>query len=68
MNRRPPGLQLFRRLFQAVVGEETKGCGEERGGSLFWLVDREGLERDVLADPVWQVAGQEELAALALSG
>jgi hypothetical protein len=41
-------------------------CEEEGGRSLFWFVDRNGLQEDVLASPVWWVAGDDEKRRLAL--
>jgi len=49
--------------------EHLKGwCEEVGGGSLFWFVDRSGLESDVLADAVWHVAGGSGTRTLPLSG
>lgn len=42
-------------------------CEEERGRSLFWFVDRAGLEGDVLEDPVWLMASENEARRLPLS-
>jgi hypothetical protein len=41
-------------------------CEEEGGRTLFWFADRNGLEEDVLAAPVWWVAGDEQRHRLAL--
>jgi hypothetical protein len=43
-------------------------CEDERGGSLFWFVDREGLGADILSEPVWLVAGRDDRVKLTLSG
>jgi hypothetical protein len=41
-------------------------CQEEGGRSLFWFVDRDGLDADVLTAPVWSVAGSEQQCTLPL--
>jgi len=42
-------------------------CEGELGGSLFWFIDREGLEKDVLDDILWLVAGRADRVKLPLS-
>ncbi len=42
-------------------------CEEEGGRTLFWFVDKDGLDAgDILAGPVWWVAGQAERLSLPL--
>jgi hypothetical protein len=42
-------------------------CEEERGGSLFWFVARASLDDDVIAQPVWSIAGSSLAQSLALT-
>lgn len=67
--------QSFRVIF-AVTGttrdpkrlEHVKRwCEEEGGGSLFWFINREGLDADALDSPVWWVAGDRSPRRLPLS-
>jgi hypothetical protein len=49
--------------------EHLKSWAEEEGGrSLFWFIDRDGLDEDVLTAPAWRVAGRVERLALPLGG
>ena len=54
---------------QRRLARLKRWCEEEGGRSLFWFVDRAGLDAgDVLGEPDWLVAGEDAPRRLPLLG